>query len=229
MRTLYLLSLLLLAGFSGLAQAGEINLQPDEFEKAIQQNNIQLLDVRTAGEYQLGHLASALQANWNNEKEFRERVAALDKQKPVYVYCLSGPRSTAATLWLNENGFKAYNLAGGMNAWKRMGKAVEQQAAVKPVSLDEFNDQLPANGLALVEIGAIWCPPCKKMTPVIDSLSNHAQGKYTVIRIDGGAQTSLATQLNADSFPTFIVYKNRKEIWRGQGILPAETLLKHLH
>jgi len=72
------------------SQAQQTNLSVAEFEKGIAQNNIQVLDVRTPGEYQSGHLKNALLADWNNDTEFQQRVKALDKSKPVYTYCLSG-------------------------------------------------------------------------------------------------------------------------------------------
>ena len=77
------------------SQAQSNNLSVAEFEKGIAQNNIQILDVRTPGEYQSGHLKNALLADWNNDAEFQQRVNALDKSKPVYTYCLSGGRSSA--------------------------------------------------------------------------------------------------------------------------------------
>jgi rhodanese-related sulfurtransferase len=77
------------------SQAQQTNLSVAEFEKGIAQNNIQVLDVRTPGEYQSGHLKNALLADWNNDAEFQQRVKALDKSKPVYTYCLSGGRSSA--------------------------------------------------------------------------------------------------------------------------------------
>ena len=57
----------LLAACNSTAQ--QTNLSIAEFEKAIAQKNIQLLDVRTPGEYQSGHLNNAFLADWNNEKE----------------------------------------------------------------------------------------------------------------------------------------------------------------
>ena len=85
-----------------------------------------LLDVRTPGEYQAGHIRNAFLANWSNEAEFKTRVEALDKKRPVYTYCLSGARSNAATQYLRENGFTAFNLSGGTLAWRNAGKALEQ-------------------------------------------------------------------------------------------------------
>jgi rhodanese-related sulfurtransferase len=64
------------------------NLTADEFERAVEKDSIQLLDVRTPGEYTAGHIKNTLLADWNDEKEFYRRIAFIDKQIPVYVYCL---------------------------------------------------------------------------------------------------------------------------------------------
>src|SRR5437870_1437013 len=80
-------------------------LNPGSFEKGIAGKNTQLLDVRTAEEFKSGHIAHALQANWKNQEEFRNRVQYIDKTKPVYVYCAAGSRSQAAAQWLRSNGY----------------------------------------------------------------------------------------------------------------------------
>jgi rhodanese-related sulfurtransferase len=101
--------LFLLVSCSSGAQTGK-ELSTDQFEKDLQQGGVQLLDVRTASEYRNGHIKNALQANWNDEKEFADRTTSLDKQKPVYVYCLSGPRSSAAAQWLRAKGYQVLEL-----------------------------------------------------------------------------------------------------------------------
>src|SRR4051812_6406826 len=104
--------------FSCSAQT-RTSLTADEFEKAITtQENIQVLDVRTHGEYFSGHIQNSLQADWNDGKEFERRLAFIDKNKPVYVYCLAGGRSAAAAQKMRNAGFKnVYELKGGTNAW----------------------------------------------------------------------------------------------------------------
>ena len=186
------------------------------------------MDVRTPAEYQAGHLKNAFLANWNNQAEFMERVQALDKSKPVYTYCLSGARSGAATQWLRENGFSAYNMEGGIAAWKRANKPVEGMRSVKQISLDEYRASIPADKTVLADFGAEWCPPCKKMAPVIDSLVADKELSFALLRIDGGDQTELCKQLAVESFPVFIIYKQGKEVWRKQGIVSREEMAKQL-
>ena len=209
------------------SNAQQTNLSVAEFEKAIAQKNIQLLDVRTPGEYQSGHLNNAFLADWNNEKEFQLRATALDKNKPVYTYCLSGARSSAATDWLRQNGFTAYNLTGGISAWKRADKPVEQAAAEKQITMQEYLAQIPTDKTVLADFGAVWCASCKKMAPVLDSLLATHGDKFVLVKIDGGDQTDICKELNVDGFPTFIIYKQGKEVWRKQGLTEMKEFIQY--
>jgi rhodanese-related sulfurtransferase len=81
-----------------------------------------LLDVRTPEEYQGGHFPNATLINIK-DADFIELVSALDRSKPVFVYCASGIRSEKAVIVLNDLGFdEVYELQGGFNEWARAGK-----------------------------------------------------------------------------------------------------------
>lgn len=97
-----------------------------EFDKLMSAGNGLLLDVRTNGEFASGHLKGAAQIDYNNPN-FKNDIAELDKNKPVYVYCRSGARSGRAAKIMKGMGFKeVYNLEGGILAWQRAGKPVEK-------------------------------------------------------------------------------------------------------
>src|ERR1700710_591440 len=99
------IKIILLAALVSVSQllfAQATSLSPDEFEKGLSAPQIQLLDVRTAGEYQNAHIKNSLQADWVNFDQFKDRVQYLDKNKPVMVYCASGGRSSKAAEWLRQ-------------------------------------------------------------------------------------------------------------------------------
>jgi predicted bacteriocin transport accessory protein len=223
MRLLIFIGLILTVGCNTAAQ-NQTEVSADEFEKGINSGAVQILDVRTAGEFRSGHIKSALQANWNNEKEFIERTASLSKSKPVYIYCLSGPRSSAAAEWLRSNGFEqVVELGGGFSNWKRKGKPVEGMPDVKQMTFEDYQQQINKKEYVLVDIGAEWCPPCRKMEPIINSFLASNKNIF-FLKIDGGIHTSLMKQLNAEILPTFILLKNGTEVWRHTGILEAVEL-----
>lgn len=225
MRILSVIFLMLAFGCNSGAQ-NNASLNVDDFEKGLNDKNIQLLDVRTAGEFRNGHIKGSLQANWNDKQEFVDRIASIDKSKPVYVYCLSGGRSKAAADWMLENGFKnVVNMEGGFNSWKRSGKPVEGIADVKQMTMADYQQQIAGKEYVLVDFGAEWCPPCRKMEPIINDFIA-ANNNISFLKIDGGIHTDLMKQLNAEVLPTFMLLKNGQEVWRYTGILSAEELNK---
>ncbi len=205
----------------------ELKLSADEFAKAIENSTVQILDVRTSTEFARGHIKAAMQANWNDSKEFEERTKALDRSKPLYIYCAAGPRSDAAGAWLSKRGFEVIHLKGGIAAWQRSRKEIVANnntpdvAKIKP---EDFVAGLPNDRPVLVDIGAEWCPPCRKMIPVIDSLETLSAGRYAIVRVDVTTQPALAEYLNAETYPTFIIFRQGKETWRRQGLVSMEAL-----
>lgn len=203
------------------ALAQTVNVET--FDKGMHAKNVQLFDVRTAGEYNSGHISGSLQADYTNQQEFAERVQYLDKQKPVFIYCLSGGRSSAAAKWMRENGFKeVVEMDGGIRAWKEAGKPLEGVGPEKQLAVDDFRESI-ANGLILVDVGATWCPPCRAMEPVLQQfLEKHKEVK--LVKVDGGKDQEVMEAIGAKKLPTFVFYKNGKEQWRKQGIVEASEL-----
>ena len=96
------------------------NLTADEFDRLIQDENVQRVDVRTVAEYSEGHIPGL-------EDHFAAAAEEmLDKDRPVAVYCKSGRRSRNAARILTNLGYKVYNLDKGFDNWKEYGKEVEK-------------------------------------------------------------------------------------------------------
>ncbi len=211
------------------SSAQHSNLSIEQFEQGFAKPGVQVLDVRSLHEYNSGHIKNSLLADWTKPEEFTERIKSLDKNKPVYTYCLSGSRSHAATTWLIQNGFKeVYNLQPGIIGWRRANLPLESLEKVEQMTKEEFNRLIHGNQPVLVDIGAVWCPPCKKMAPIINELVESNGTKFRLVQVDGGVQELLVKELNANSFPTFIIYKDGKEVWRKEGLVSKTELLKNL-
>jgi len=201
------------------------NVDANAFEQKINAGGVQVLDVRTAGEYSGSHLKNVMLADWTNKAQFEERVKYLDKNRTLLVYCAAGGRSGQAAVWLKEQGFKdVVNLQGGITAWNAAGKPVVREGGVVELSTAAFNATVAGSGIVLVDIGAAWCPPCKKMEPILDELSKTLQGKYTLLKVDGGNDVTVMKELGAAVLPTFMVYKNGKLSWKKEGIATLEEL-----
>jgi rhodanese-related sulfurtransferase len=94
-------------------------IAPNDLYEKIKSNgkDLQLLDVRSTGEYAEGHISNTINIPIN---ELPSRVGELrfDSSRPVYAICLSGHRSVPAYRLLKSKGYtEVYQLAGGMLAW----------------------------------------------------------------------------------------------------------------
>lgn len=116
-----LLSLIALVVALGCSHSQDSQmLSAREFEAAVSENNVQLVDVRTPGEFQRGHIQGAINIDVKNQRTFRSSFEKLDKSQPVYIYCYRGPRSRHASKLLKGMGFEqVYDLQGGYLSWLR--------------------------------------------------------------------------------------------------------------
>lgn len=101
-------------------QAPKRNMTPPEAVALLKtQPAVVVLDVRTPGEFQSGHLANAVNIDFRSP-DFARQLARLDKSKTYLVHCAVGGRSTRSLLKLDSLGIKnVVHLDGGMDAWQK--------------------------------------------------------------------------------------------------------------
>ncbi len=94
------------------------------FAKLIAEPDVVILDVRTAEEFNGGHIENALNIDVKQPDFMQKAKVALPKEKTIAVYCRSGKRSANAATKLAAEGFKVVNLHGGIMAWKEVNMPV---------------------------------------------------------------------------------------------------------
>ncbi len=88
-------------------------LSQEEFKAGYRK--AQLIDVREQNEFDGGHILGARNIP---STQLKMRMKELRKDKPVYLYCQSGMRSTRAAQMLYKNGYRdLYQLDGGFKKW----------------------------------------------------------------------------------------------------------------
>ena len=97
-------------------------LAPKDFiEQAKADTTAIILDVRTTEEYNEEHLAGTRLLDFLNTAVFDAGIKQLDNTHTYYVYCRSGKRSHNACLKMKKQGFKVFDMEGGILNWKRLG------------------------------------------------------------------------------------------------------------
>ncbi|GAA4457594.1 thioredoxin domain-containing protein [Nibrella saemangeumensis] len=182
---------------------------------------IQLLDVRTAGEFASGHLRNARNLDVR-DPEFEKKLAQLDPKRPLVVYCLVGGRSAKAAETLAKAGFTlVYDMQGGFAKWSGSGMPIEEGATPPKggMTLDEFTRLTAAGKPVLVDFYAKWCAPCQKMLPTVKKLEKEMASQVRIITLDYDQNRQLAQQLGIDSIPAFLMYKDGKVHWKTMGMV----------
>ncbi len=216
---------------NGQRNGTKTNLSATEFAGKMKElPNAPILDVRRPDEFSKGHLVNALNYNWNGN-EFEKQIATLDKSKPVFVYCLSGSRSSSAANKMRSDGFtQVYEMDGGIMKWRgaNLPETTDNTVASNGMTKQQFDMLLNSDKLVLIDFYADWCAPCKKMKPYLDEIAKDMTDKVAVIRINTDANQELCKELNIDAIPVLLLYKNKTLTWRNTGFIDREGVLKHL-
>jgi len=85
-------------------------------------------------------------------------------------------------------------------------------------------DVLQAQGPVLVDLWAAWCPPCRKMGPIVDELARIAGDGVTVGKLDVDQHPEVAERYGVRSIPTFLVFRDGQVVERRVGAVPREEL-----
>ncbi|XP_037929484.1 thioredoxin-2-like isoform X1 [Teleopsis dalmanni] len=93
----------------------------------------------------------------------------------------------------------------------------------------DFDQQLEDAGdkLVVVDFFAVWCGPCKMISPKLEELAKEHSEKVVVIKVDVDECEEIAMEYNVSSMPTFLFIKNKqvKEQFAGAN---AEKLASYI-
>ena len=112
---------LLLVYSCQIFESTEINVISNIQFTEIQDTDYILVDVRTAEEYESGHIQDAVNFDFYSES-FQKEILSLDKSSSIILYCRTQNRSTKTANYLKENGYKEITvLEGGITSWVKNG------------------------------------------------------------------------------------------------------------
>ncbi len=91
----------------------------------------------------------------------------------------------------------------------------------------QFEEQVLKSKLpVMVEFGAAWCGPCKRMEPELEKLALKWKGRMRLVHMDVDENSDLAVQMNVMSVPTVILFVDGEIRQRVMGYQPLERLVE---
>jgi thioredoxin 2 len=76
----------------------------------------------------------------------------------------------------------------------------------------------------LVDFWAIWCTPCRMVSPALEQLARERAGELKLVKIDCDAAPKLVERFSVQAVPTLLVMHNGQILSRQSGAAPLDAL-----
>lgn len=77
---------------------------------------------------------------------------------------------------------------------------------------------------ALVDFWAVWCGPCRMVSPVLDKLAQERAGRVKLVKVDVDRSPQLSRRFDVQAIPTMLVIADGRVVARQAGAPPASAL-----
>jgi len=82
-----------------------------------------------------------------------------------------------------------------------------------------FQELLGSTSVALVDFWAVWCGPCRMLSPTVDDIAAEYGDKITVAKCNVDDNEEIAEQLGIRSIPTLIFFKDGQAVDKLVGLV----------
>lgn len=122
--------------------------------------------------------------------------------------------------WLTATLFSAYTYKPVKTILKQEEPKITPEAYHKKIA--------GTDKVVLVYVSAGWCAVCPRFKPVIVEIEKEYSGKAEILRIDTDRDVEVAKELEVNTLPLLILYKNGKKEWISTGIIPIADIRREM-
>ncbi len=98
--------------------------------------------------------------------------------------------------------------------------------SIQTLSEEQLKQQIVSSSLPLiVDFGAEWCQPCKRLDPILEELAGVWQGKAAIVRVDVETAPDITMQYQIMNLPTVMLFKGGQPVQSISGLQSRQKLV----
>ena len=94
---------------------------------------------------------------------------------------------------------------------------------------NSFDSLLLDSRLVIVDFWAVWCGPCRMLSPLLDEVEEEMADKITVVKVNVDDADEIAMRYRIMNIPTLLFFKNGQLVDKSVGAMPKNLLVDKIN
>ncbi|MCR4571809.1 MAG: thioredoxin [Bacteroidales bacterium] len=92
------------------------------------------------------------------------------------------------------------------------------------IDQNNFEEIINSKPVALVDLWASWCGPCRMLSPTVDDIAEQYEGRVAVAKCNVDDNDELAANFGVRSIPTLLFFKNGELADKTVGLVSKQEI-----